>query len=82
MAIIEEVYSLVFIGNMGNPARMGGPFKECKNLSKAGKSEPAQELARDFAMAIYKYLDKVRPQGADKGKTTKTPAQQRNSRPA
>lgn len=87
--LLKKHIPLSLSGKWGTQEEWAGLIKECESLSKTGNSEPAQELARDFAIAIYKYLDKTRPQGSDKGKDTKTPAQtiqpipqQRNSRPA
>lgn len=80
--LLKKYIPLSLSGKWGTQQEWEALIKECEELSKAGKSDPAQELARDFAIAIYKYLDKTRPQGADKGQTIQTTPQQRNSRPA
>ena len=84
--LLKKHIPLSLSGKWGNQEEWAGLIKECEALAKIGGNEAAQELAKDFSIAIYKYLDNARPQGADKGKTTKTPTQttpqQRTRRPA
>ncbi len=82
--LLKKYIPLSLSGTWGTQQEWEALLKECENISKAGKNEPAQELAKDFAIAIYKYLDKARPQEnrSDKGKTMQPTPQQRTRRPA
>ena len=80
--LLKKHIPLSLSGTWGNQEEWAALIKECEALSKTGNSKAAQELARDFSIAIYKYLDNTRPQGTDKGKTIQPTPQQRNSRPA
>lgn len=82
--LLKKHIPLSLSGKWGNQEEWAGLIKECEALAKIGGNEAAQELSRDFAIAIYKYLDNTRPQEirSNKGKTIQTTPQQRNSRPA
>ena len=73
---LKQLIPLSLSGKLESQEQWSQVLKSCESLSKTGTTAAAQTLARDLAIAIYRYLDNVRQE-----KATKAP-RQRDSRPA
>ena len=57
---LKQFIPLTLSGELDKQESWGNVLKECENLAAIGETPAAQELGKDIAIAIYKYLDNVR----------------------
>ena len=56
---LKKYIPLAMSGEWGGVAEWNQLLKECEELAATGEPGAAKELAKDFSIAIYKYLGNI-----------------------